>query len=173
MKDMNRRDVLLIALMILSCILLAVSRPDNADVRTVVWDYTAFLMMGATAMWFLTEIFSWFGDVITGSPDVMVPRGMSKNGLVVMAQNEGIADKETLEKLSEDELIALIKTNGKSKELSKPTLFVVVSGVWSLLKETGYALAARYRRLVQFIKGIFSRKKPKTARRNDVRRKRK
>lgn len=171
MKEIKRRDIILIVLMTLSCILLAVSRPDNTDVRTVVWDFTTFLMMGATAIWFITEMFSWLGDAVNGAPSVSIPTGMSKNGLVVLAHKEGIADKETLEKLSEEDLIALIKTNGKSKtSTTKPTIFVVVSGVWSLIKEIARAIIAKYRWIVQKVKGVFNRKKvKKSVRRSDVR----
>ena len=173
MKELNRRDVILLALMTLSCAMLAVSRPDNADIRTVVWDYTAFLMMGATAIWFLTELFSWLGDAVIGSPTADISRGMSKNGLVVLAHKEGIADKETLESLTEEDLITLIKTNGKSNGGAKPTLFVVTSGVWTLIKDVAHAIVSKYRKLISAIKGVFNRKKQKkTSRRVNVKRNR-
>jgi hypothetical protein len=173
MKELKRRDVILLALMTLSCAMLAVSRPDNTDIRTVVWDYTAFLMMGATAIWFLTEISSWLGEAIIGSPIPDISRGMSKNGLVVLAHKEGIADKETLEGLTEEDLITLIKTNGKSNGGAKPTLFVVTSGVWSLIKDVVHAIVNKYRKLISVIKGVFNRKKQKKALgRGNVKRKR-
>jgi hypothetical protein len=82
--------------------------------------------------------------------------GMSKNGLVVLAHNEGIADKETLEKLSEEELVTLINTNGRTKKMSQPsTVFVVSSGVLNLLKEVVYAVAARFGWIAKILKNLY------------------
>jgi hypothetical protein len=158
MNLMSRKDVLLIALITLSCVMFAVSRPDSMDVRSVVWDLATIIVMAAVFFWFVTEIMSWIGGTIVGEYVPVPTNGMSKNGLVVLAHNEGIADKETLDKLSEEELVTLINTNGRSKRLSQPsTIFVVSSGVWNLFKEVIHALVAKFRWIAKVLKNLQKR----------------
>jgi len=111
MKDLLRKDKLLILVLAFSTLMLYVASPDNQEIREVVWDF-AFLMAAATAVgWILIEALDWVGYVAIGAP-VGEPRrnvnGMSRDGLIMMAEKEGLAARDVLESLSDEDLLKLV-----------------------------------------------------------------
>ena len=166
MERLNRKDVLLVVLLVVSCALFAISRPDESDVRSVVWNYSFILLFASTAVWMISEILSWLGSVVIGS-DILykINNGMSKNGLVLLAHNEGLGDRSELEALPEEDLIALLNNHHTKKNKAKGNMVLAVYlKIKGLIVGIVRALANRFaliRKLVDFVKGLFKKKKKK------------
>jgi hypothetical protein len=152
---LGRKDVLLIVFLVVSAVLLAVSRPDNMDIREVVWNFAFMLIFGSVIAWLINEIFSWLGEIVTY--DVGVPKvnlsSMSRNGLIVLAEKEGIANRRTLDSLTEEDIMMLLNNNGTNDSVKKTNGNMVVAIVLKL-KDMFVAV-------VNKIKSILVRKKKK------------
>jgi hypothetical protein len=128
MEKLKRKDILLVAILSLSCVFFAVSKPDTMDTREVVWNYSFMVVLFSTLFWFVSEMFSWVGDLFIPDNKTRTDvASMSKNGLIVMAEQEGISDRRTLEGLTEEDIIALLNNKaGKSGGLRNENVIIAI-----------------------------------------------
>jgi hypothetical protein len=160
MNMLGRKDILLIVILAISAVLLAVSRSDGNTGKEVVWDYAFMLIFGSVIGWIIAEAFSWLGNIV--GYDVGVPnRGltsMSKNGLMVLAEKEGIADRKTLEGLTEEDMMILLNNNGGTSTVKKHSGNMIVA-IIVRLKEIVLAIVNRIKTILSRIKDIVLRRK--------------
>ena len=159
---LGRKDILLIVILAISAMLLAVSRSDGNTTKEVVWDYAFMLIFGSVFAWLITEVFSWFGNIVMYEP-VDVSRNlssMSKNGLMVLAEKEGIADRRTLEGLTEEDMMVLLNNKGASSIVKKHGGNMIVA-IAVKIKDIIYAIVARIRLILVGIKSAIFRRNNK------------
>lgn len=147
MKDLMRKDKLLVAAFVFSCLMMYISSPDNVGLRELVWDFSFVVAAFAAASWAVVESFDILGSMVL-SDDRMTKlnvSGISRDGLITMAENEGLASRKTLEAMSDDDLISLVANmNGAAvrKSYGRNLLMAVVQfwlnflkKIWTLLKK--------------------------------------
>lgn len=161
MNVLGRKDILLIVILFVSGLFLAVSRPDDMNVRELMWSYTFMLIFFSVGLWFLNEVLSWLVSAVTYDAVGKTNFGsMSKNGLVVLAEKEGIADRKTLESLTEGDILMLLDKNGASK---KPVVKSnIIIAIFKYLKEFVVGIVVRlstiYKNLMIKIRRFFKKK---------------
>lgn len=130
MKQLIRRDIVLFVILAFSALFLAVSRPDNVDAKMVVWDYGFIMLAAATVLWLLGESVDWFfGQMGVSGADKHV-KTLSRDGMLVLAESQGLGGREELSRLSDNDLMGLVlaKSNGsKGVSSGKPM------SLWGLL----------------------------------------
>lgn len=153
MNILGRKDILLIVILAVSAVLLAVSKPDNMDVREVVWNYAFMLIFGSVFAWLITEVLSWLGDLVTydvGGVKASLS-SMSKNGLMILAEKEGIADRRTLENLTEEDILMLLNNNGTGA-VEKKTGGNMIVAIVVKIKDMFIAVVNRIKAILSGIK---------------------
>ena len=108
MKQLLRKDVILFVVLAFSAIFMAVSNPDNLDIRVLVWDYAVILLMAGSILWVISEVLDWMVSLTSGVSRPVAVERMSRDGLIVMAEMQGLGSKKDLGRLTDEDLAALV-----------------------------------------------------------------
>jgi hypothetical protein len=114
MKQLERKDVILIVILAFSALFLAVSRPDDIDAKMVVWDYGFIMLVTASVLWTGGEILDWFLRQINGNTRNEHIGTLSRDGMLVLAESHGLGGKAELGSLSDVDLLALVMAKSNS-----------------------------------------------------------
>jgi hypothetical protein len=133
---MLRKDIVLLFVLAFSVLFMSVSKPDNIDAKVLVWDYAFILVVVGTVFWVLSEVLDWVvGMTVSPTRDIPVER-MTRNGLIAVAERQGLGSKTELNKMSDDEIAALILAGngGGTIEATRPMsawgFFIYVVKFW-------------------------------------------
>lgn len=135
MKDLMRKDKLLLMAFVFSCVMMYISSPDNLELRELVWDFSFMVAAAAVAGWVIVEILDFLGSIVLGNggPKKLNVEGLSREGLITMAENAGLASRKTLNAMSDEDIISLI-ANMNGAEISKGSygknLLIAVIDFW-------------------------------------------
>jgi hypothetical protein len=148
MKGLFRKDMVFLWVMFFSFLFMLVSQPDNEGARTVVWNFSFLLILIGSIFWVTSELLDWVIGQKNAEITAISTKGMTRGGMIAVAERMGQSSKDDLSGFSDEDLAALIISGSNSvvSRSAPASLNEIISGILRLfvkaLKCLNFAVVA-------------------------------